>query len=71
VKALALDAIGGLEHLAVMELAPPELATPNDVRVRMHAAALNRLDLFVADGLPGITPALPHIVGSDGAGVVE
>ena len=70
-KALALEAIGGLEHLAVVELPPPELETPHDVRVRIHAAALNRLDLFVAGGLPGITPVLPHVVGSDGAGIVE
>ena len=41
------------------------------MRVRVHAAALNRLDLFVADGLPGVSYTFPHIVGSDGAGVVE
>lgn len=71
VKALALDAVGGLEHLALRRLPPPEPAAPDDVRVRIHAAALNRLDLFVADGLPGVTYQFPHIVGSDGAGVVE
>jgi NADPH:quinone reductase-like Zn-dependent oxidoreductase len=71
VKALALDAVGGLEHLALRELPPPELESPTDVRVRVHAAALNRLDLFVAGGLPGVSYRFPHIVGSDGAGVVE
>jgi NADPH:quinone reductase-like Zn-dependent oxidoreductase len=71
VRALALDAVGGLQHLAVRELPRPELQAPDDVRVRVCAAALNRLDLFVADGLPGVTHAFPHIVGSDGAGVVE
>lgn len=70
-KALALDATGGLEHLAVRELPRPELEQPNDVRVRVYAAALNRLDLFVAHGLPGVSYQFPHIVGSDGAGVVE
>lgn len=39
--------------------------------VRVHAAALNRLDLWVAAGLPGAAPLFPHVVGSDGAGVVE
>jgi NADPH:quinone reductase-like Zn-dependent oxidoreductase len=34
-------------------------------------AALNRLDLFVADGLPGVAYAFPHVVGADGAGEVE
>jgi NADPH:quinone reductase-like Zn-dependent oxidoreductase len=71
VRALALDAAGGLEHLALRELPRPELVHPGDVRVRIHAAALNRLDLFVADGLPGVSYTFPHIVGSDGAGVVE
>jgi NADPH:quinone reductase-like Zn-dependent oxidoreductase len=71
VRALALDAAGGLEHLALRELPRPEIVHPGDVRVRIHAAALNRLDLFVADGLPGVSYTFPHIVGSDGAGVVE
>ncbi|HEX2635940.1 MAG TPA: zinc-binding dehydrogenase [Gemmatimonadales bacterium] len=70
-RALALDAVGGLEHLAVHELPRPELSTPHDVRVRVHAAALNRLDLFVADGLPGVALTFPHIVGADGAGIVD
>jgi NADPH:quinone reductase-like Zn-dependent oxidoreductase len=71
VRALALEAIGGLKHLAVVDSPMPELQAADDVRVRVHSAALNRLDRFVANGLPGITPILPHVVGSDGAGVVE
>jgi NADPH:quinone reductase-like Zn-dependent oxidoreductase len=71
VKALALDGVGGIEHLAVREVPCPELEGPGDVRVRVHAAALNRLDLFVADGLPGVHYTFPHVVGSDGAGVVD
>lgn len=70
-KALALDGVGGIEHLAVREVPRPEPDGPGDVRVRIHAAALNRLDLFVADGLPGVSYAFPHVVGSDGAGVVD
>lgn len=70
-RALTLDAVGGLDRLAVREVPRPEIESPGDVRVRVHAAALNRLDLFVVDGLPGVTYAFPHILGSDGAGVVE
>jgi NADPH:quinone reductase-like Zn-dependent oxidoreductase len=70
-KALALDGIGGLEHLALRELPRPPLAAPGDALVRIRAAALNRLDLFVADGLAGVRYSFPHIVGSDGAGIVE
>ena len=70
-RALTLAAVGGLEHVAVRELPRPALDAPDDVLVRVHAAALNRLDLFVADGLPGVALSFPHIVGSDGAGIVE
>jgi NADPH:quinone reductase-like Zn-dependent oxidoreductase len=41
------------------------------VRLRVEAAALNRLDLFVVGGLPGVTITPPWVVGSDGAGVVD
>src|SRR4029077_15431531 len=34
-----------------------------------RAAALNRLDVFVRDGIPGVP--LPQIPGADGAGVVD
>jgi len=37
----------------------------------MRAAALNHLDLFVIRGLPGITYRFPHILGADGAGVID
>jgi NADPH:quinone reductase-like Zn-dependent oxidoreductase len=49
----------------------PELRGPRDVRLRVEAAALNHLDLFVVGGLPGITITPPWVVGSDGAGVVD
>jgi NADPH:quinone reductase-like Zn-dependent oxidoreductase len=70
-KALALSATGGLEQLTLQELPRPAISSPSDVLVRIRAAALNRLDLWVVGGLPGQGPRFPHIVGSDGAGVVE
>ena len=44
---------------------------PTDVRVRIHAAALNHLDLFVLGGLPGVTITPGWVMGGDGAGVVD
>lgn len=41
------------------------------MRLRVEAAALNHLDLFVVGGLPGVTITPPWVVGSDGAGVVD
>ena len=37
----------------------------------MRAAALNHLDLFVAEGMPGTADRFPWVVGADGAGTVE
>ena len=37
----------------------------------MRAAALNHLDLFVIRGLPGVAYEFPHILGADGAGVID
>lgn len=70
-RALVLEGVGGLAHLAVAEVPAPEVRAPHDVRVRVRAAALNHLDLFVADGLPGVAYTFPHVVGSDGAGIVD
>ena len=70
-RALALTGTGGPQDLQLMELPRPEPSRPDDVRVAIRAAALNRLDLFVTGGLPGIDYQFPHIVGSDGAGVVD
>jgi NADPH:quinone reductase-like Zn-dependent oxidoreductase len=46
-KALTLVATGGIEHLRVQELPEPAIQSPDEVLVRVRAAALNRLDLFV------------------------
>ena len=71
-RALTISAHGGIEQLQLRDDLPrPELRAPTDVRVRMVAAALNRLDLWMLGGLPHITITPPWIVGSDGAGVVE
>ncbi len=70
-RALVLTELGGPDKLAVREVPAPELVRPNDVRVRVHAAGLNHLDLFVLDGLPGISYAFPQVVGSDAAGIIE
>ncbi len=42
---------------------------PGEVRIAVRAAALNRLDIFVRNGIPHVP--LPQIPGADGAGVVD
>ena len=67
-RALVLTATGGLDRLALADVPPPPPPPRGWVHVRIAAAALNRLDLFVAGGIPGGAPERPHRVGSDGAG---
>jgi len=43
----------------------------SEVRVEMRAGALNHLDVWTRRGLPGLDLTMPHIPGSDGAGVVD
>ncbi|OLD43178.1 MAG: hypothetical protein AUI55_03280 [Gemmatimonadetes bacterium 13_1_40CM_2_70_7] len=70
-RACVLTATGGLAHLAVAEVPDPGPPGPGQVRVAVQAAALNHLDLFVAQGLPGVEYGFPHIMGADGAGLVD
>ncbi|NOT08120.1 MAG: zinc-binding dehydrogenase [Gemmatimonadales bacterium] len=70
-RALALTHHGGLDNLAVLDLPEPTLAAPDEVLVRVRTAAINHLDLFLIEGVKGITLTFPHVVGTDGAGVVE
>ena len=69
-KAAFLTGHGGNEVVAVGQRPMPRRG-PGDVLVRMKAATLNRVDLYMRDSGAGITHALPQIMGLDGAGVVE
>jgi NADPH:quinone reductase-like Zn-dependent oxidoreductase len=70
-RALTLSQHGGVENIAVRDVPGPASPGPDDVLVRIKAAALNRLDLFVLGGLPGVRLDFPHIMAGDGAGSVE
>jgi NADPH:quinone reductase-like Zn-dependent oxidoreductase len=70
-RACVLTATGGIEHLTLADVLPAPDPGPGEVRVAIRAAALNHLDLFVAEGVAGVDYKFPKIVGADGAGVVE
>jgi NADPH:quinone reductase-like Zn-dependent oxidoreductase len=71
-RALVLGGHGGLEQLTVRDNLPrPELDGPHAVRIRMEAVALNRLDLFVMAGWPGLTLTPDWVPMADGTGVVD
>jgi len=70
VKALYFEEHGGTDKLLYGDRPEPEPGK-GQVRVRLKSAALNHLDLFVLNGMPGIPIGLPHIGGADGAGIVD
>ena len=69
-KAAYLEGHGGNAVVRVGERPLPARG-PGQVRLRLHAATLNRVDLYMRDSGAGITHRLPQIMGVDGAGVID
>jgi NADPH:quinone reductase-like Zn-dependent oxidoreductase len=68
-KAAVFEEFGGPDVLRIVEIDRPEPAS-GEVLLRVRAAAMNHLDLWVRRGLP-IETTMPHIGGSDIAGTIE
>jgi NADPH:quinone reductase-like Zn-dependent oxidoreductase len=60
---------GGPEVMEVGEV-PAPVPGPGEVAVRVTAAALNHIDLWLRGGLPALPVPLPHVAGADACGVV-
>ncbi|WP_038045587.1 zinc-binding dehydrogenase [Thermus caliditerrae] len=69
-KAVVMEARGGPEVLKAMEVPTPEPG-PKEVRIRVKAAALNHLDVWVRKGVASPKLPLPHVLGADASGVVD
>jgi len=69
-KAVSFSQHGGPDVLQLGEVPNPQIKA-NEVLIEVHACALNHLDVWVRNGLPGIKIPLPHILGCDVAGVVR
>jgi NADPH:quinone reductase-like Zn-dependent oxidoreductase len=67
VKAIRIHEDGGPDVLRYEE-APDPRPGPGEVLVELRAASLNRLDLWIRQGLPSVPK--PRILGADGAGVI-
>jgi NADPH:quinone reductase-like Zn-dependent oxidoreductase len=68
-KAIVFDEHGSPDVLKFIDVPQPTIK-PAEVLVRVKACALNHLDLWVRQGLPGVSFPLPHIPGSDIAGEI-
>jgi NADPH:quinone reductase-like Zn-dependent oxidoreductase len=68
-KAVLFHKHGGPEVLEYTDFPTPE-PKAGEVCIRLRAAALNRMDVFVRNGWAGLKLDLPHINGADGAGEI-
>lgn len=68
-KAVWFDRHGGLDVLRYGDVPDPD-AGPDEVVLRIEAAACNFNDIWARRGLPRVSLPLPHISGTDAAGVV-
>src|SRR4051812_21155277 len=69
-KAVIFEQHGGPEVLKLADVPDPKIKA-NEVLVKVRACALNHLDVWTRNGLPGIKIPVPHILGNDIAGVVQ
>src|SRR3989441_7667574 len=70
-KAVTIVSFGGVEGLEIREVADAPRATADRVRVRVHAAGLNRADILQRLGRYPAPPGFPQdILGLEFAGEV-
>lgn len=69
-RAMVMHRHGGPEVLTLEAQWPRPTPRPGEILVQVHACALNYLDIFTREGMPGEPTPLPHITGGDVAGVV-
>lgn len=69
-RAVTFQNHGGPEVLQFTDVPDPQINS-DEVLIEVRACALNHLDVWVRNGLPGIKIPLPHILGNDVAGVVR
>jgi NADPH:quinone reductase-like Zn-dependent oxidoreductase len=72
-RAIALDAFGGLDALTLQTLPIPEIA-PDEVLICVEIAGVGEWDPFEREGgyaeATGIEPTFPYVLGSEGAGTI-
>lgn len=70
-RALTISEHGDLDKLTYRTDLPVPQPGSGEVRVRVRAAALNHLDLWVLGGMPGVTIRPPWVLGADAVGTVD
>jgi NADPH:quinone reductase-like Zn-dependent oxidoreductase len=69
-KAIRMHEHGGPDVIHVDDVPDPKAPGPGEIKVNVRAMALNHMDVWVRDGLPGIEQEMPFVMGCDAAGDV-
>ncbi len=70
-KAIIIPEHGSADVLRYVEDFPTPKPSAHQVLVRVKATSVNRIDMVMRAGYPGLDISLPHIPGGDIAGVIE
>ena len=68
-KAVFFESHGGIDVLQYGDLPDPRPGM-GEVLIQVKAAALNFNDIWARQGMPGMAVPLPHVSGSDAAGII-
>ncbi|MEJ2294059.1 MAG: zinc-binding dehydrogenase [Candidatus Lokiarchaeota archaeon] len=69
-KAAIIEEHGNIDYLKVGQIEVPKI-NPNEILIETKYSALNHIDLFVIKGWPALDLPLPHVIGSDGSGIIK
>ncbi|MBY9020065.1 MAG: zinc-binding dehydrogenase [Candidatus Lokiarchaeota archaeon] len=69
-KAAFINDHGDLSELKIGDQEIPKIS-PNEVLIQTKFGALNHIDVFLIKGWPGLELNMPHILGSDGSGIIK
>jgi NADPH:quinone reductase-like Zn-dependent oxidoreductase len=70
-RAVQLTAYGNpVEGLKYVEIPAPDAPGPNQVVIAVEFSPINPNDLMLAQGIYGVRPALPTVIGNEGVGRV-
>jgi NADPH:quinone reductase-like Zn-dependent oxidoreductase len=69
-KAVILNENGGTDKLIYTEDFPLPEIKPDEVLVNIKATTINRADLVIRAGYPGLSLNFPHVLGGDISGVI-
>ncbi len=68
-KATVFKEHGSVDKLVYTDFAEPDISS-SEVLVKVKACGVNHLDIWVREGIPGVTIPLPHILGCEITGEI-